>query len=291
MIGIYKITNDINDKIYVGQSVDIKKRWSQHIYYALNPSKCNMIINFEMRKLGIDHFKIETIEECPVEKLDEREIYWIDFYDSYHNGYNATEGGKSLRGEKHPRAFFKNEEVWAIRELYAMHIPFRKAWLLYQNTGISKRGFQKIWRYDTWKNVHEDVYTEENKKWHKTYAVGHTKDQIGQSSNDKKLLQDEIDKMYQDYLSGMTFFQISKKYNRDCGVIEKYMNNPKEVKRVKLEGRAVQNLETGITFPSISKAAKWAKCGATTLTRHLYDGKPAGKVPETEEPAHWKEIL
>jgi len=46
-----------------------------------------------INKYGIEHFKIEKIEECGIDILNEREIYWIDYYHSYHNGYNATKGG------------------------------------------------------------------------------------------------------------------------------------------------------------------------------------------------------
>ena len=97
--------------------------------------------------------------------------------------------------------------------------------------------------------------------------------------------------MYKDFQGGMAVKDLAKKYNRDYGIIEKYMSNPIVPKQVKLSGRKVENIETGKIFASISAAARWAGCGATTLTRHLYDNKVAGKVPETNEPAHWREIL
>ena len=46
-----------------------------------------------MNKYGEEHFYIELIEECPLENLSKKEIYWIGYYDTYHNGYNATLGG------------------------------------------------------------------------------------------------------------------------------------------------------------------------------------------------------
>ena len=48
----------------------------------------------KLKKYGIKHFSIEQIEECPDEILSNREIYWIKFYDTYNNGYNATLGGE-----------------------------------------------------------------------------------------------------------------------------------------------------------------------------------------------------
>ena len=97
--------------------------------------------------------------------------------------------------------------------------------------------------------------------------------------------------MVKDFKNGMNIHQLSKKYNRDYGVIQKYLSNPVEIKKVKYSGRSLKNINTGLIFNSISKAAEWAGCGATTLTRHLNTDKIAGKVPKTNEPAEWIEIF
>lgn len=88
---IYKIYNDINNKIYIGKTVtSISKRWSQHrhdyLIYDWHLYKA-------MRKYGFEHFFIEQIEESDNLLLNEREKYWIEYYDSYKNGYNSTVGG------------------------------------------------------------------------------------------------------------------------------------------------------------------------------------------------------
>lgn len=90
-IGIYKIENKINHNKYIGQSVNIEKRWEYHkyMYTIMTGSKLYTAI----RKYGIENFSFEIIEECPVEKLLEREFYWIDYYDSYKHGYNCNPGG------------------------------------------------------------------------------------------------------------------------------------------------------------------------------------------------------
>lgn len=90
--GIYKITNLINNKIYIGQSIHIEKRWKEHKYYS---SQEKTAIQAAFKKYGLSNFSFEVIEECSKEKLDEREIYWIKFYNSYYNGYNMTKGGAS----------------------------------------------------------------------------------------------------------------------------------------------------------------------------------------------------
>lgn len=92
MTGIYKITNLINNKIYIGQSTNIQNRWEEHKFYSSNE---HTALQAAFKKYGISNFSFEVIEECPKEKLDEREIYWIKFYDSYNNGYNLTKGGMS----------------------------------------------------------------------------------------------------------------------------------------------------------------------------------------------------
>ena len=99
---IYKIWNEDNDKLYIGQtSIGIKARWSQHLKNYLTN---NAVIYRAMRKHGAGVFHIELIEECDNSLLDEREKYWIAYYDSYHHGYNSTPGGTVLpSGKMHPR--------------------------------------------------------------------------------------------------------------------------------------------------------------------------------------------
>lgn len=89
MCGIYKIKNLINNKIYIGQSLNIKARWEKH-----KKSKDNCAIHQALRKYGINNFSFEVIEECPPELLNEREIFWIKEYNSYNEGYNMTLGGE-----------------------------------------------------------------------------------------------------------------------------------------------------------------------------------------------------
>lgn len=89
---IYKISNDINDKLYIGQTIqELRYRWAEH---KRDAKKLERPLYRSMRKYGLDHFFIEAIElNVPKEKLDEREIYWIAYYDSFNNGYNLTPGG------------------------------------------------------------------------------------------------------------------------------------------------------------------------------------------------------
>lgn len=92
---IYKITNKINGKIYVGQTIkNYEERFRQH---RLNYNKeyfSQIVLYKAFKKYGIENFSFEMIEEVEREKLDEREKYWIEYYNSYFNGYNSTLGGR-----------------------------------------------------------------------------------------------------------------------------------------------------------------------------------------------------
>ena len=94
---IYKITNLINNKIYVGQTrFDILVRYKQHKYEA-QKGQLNFPLYAAMRKYGIENFSIEIIEEIDDSLLDERESFWIKKLDSYvknNKGYNCTYGGE-----------------------------------------------------------------------------------------------------------------------------------------------------------------------------------------------------
>lgn len=92
MAFIYKITNTINNKIYIGKTErDIKTRWEEHLRHI--STYPNIPLYRAMKKYGIEVFNVEQIEECPDSQVNERESYWILYFDTYKNGYNCTKGG------------------------------------------------------------------------------------------------------------------------------------------------------------------------------------------------------
>ena len=99
---IYKITNDVNDKVYIGQTSKSRPtdRWSQHKTDSKTlKDSDNSALHAAMHKFGVEHFFFEIIEEVPIESLDEREIYWIAKMNSQvPTGYNISSGGKVPRG-------------------------------------------------------------------------------------------------------------------------------------------------------------------------------------------------
>lgn len=92
MIGIYKITNKINGKVYIGQSIDIERRWKEHIQRDRTNTS---LIHLAIIKYGKDNFDFDIIEECSQSELNEKEQYWIKYYNSFENGYNLTRGGEA----------------------------------------------------------------------------------------------------------------------------------------------------------------------------------------------------
>lgn len=92
---IYKIQNLINNHVYIGQTVkSYEKRFQQHKNNYDKPYFSQLTLYKAFKKYGLENFSFEPIEEIENEKLDEREKYWIDYYDSYKNGYNMTLGGR-----------------------------------------------------------------------------------------------------------------------------------------------------------------------------------------------------
>lgn len=223
MIGVYKIQNQINKKVYIGQSIDIHKRWAEHRSAAFNPNepRYDSQLYQAIRKYGLKQFTFEVLKTISPEQysrcaLNELERYYIALYNSFKDGYNATPGGEygvSQKGEINGNSKLTADDVFAIRELYAAHIPHGVAYELYRNK-IGYSGFTKIWCGNNWHHVHMDVYTPEHKQFHSTAARGVPRDRQKNaklSSEDvtlvlrRKINGEGIKAVYQDYKHKITF--------------------------------------------------------------------------------------
>ena len=239
MTGIYIIKNTFNEKVYIGQSVDIYCRWCTHRGLGKedaspNRAEYNNKIHKAMRKYGRDKFYLEVLEQCDKELLNEREKYWIAFYNSFRNGYNSTEGGDfetvDNSGENNGRALLTTEDVVYIRECYNNHIPFRVVYSLYKDK-ITKRGLQKVWHFENWKNICPEYHTEENKYWHSHNAKANPTEV---AANNKRVFSEkEILEMRRLYNDGWSLVKIWK---------EKYPH---------LARSTVRNAIVGITYKDI----------------------------------------
>ena len=91
--GIYCIENLVNGKRYVGQSIDIISRWRHHKSELNRGRHENIHLQNSWNKYGEDGFEFFILHECNIDELNEFEKYYIEYFDSYKNGYNRTLGG------------------------------------------------------------------------------------------------------------------------------------------------------------------------------------------------------
>lgn len=128
---IYKITNKVNGKSYIGQTrYTLEFRWRQHIH-----KKDDTYFHNAIRKYGIESFSLEILEECDYSKLNEREIFYIAKYNTFKEGYNLTIGGDGNR-----RLLLDNSYD-EIKELYLSGFSSNKIATLYS---VDKASIVKI---------------------------------------------------------------------------------------------------------------------------------------------------
>lgn len=168
--GIYMVVNLINDKKYIGQSKNIKKRFqSHHLVDYKNENNCNYNTKFyqAIRKYGIDNFEVIILKLCEEKELDDLEIKYIKEFDTFKNGYNSTKGGqfwssnihseeteekrkqtreknKSLMSENHPRAKLTNQQVWDIRQRYIDGESIKEIYNDFKDLYANQQTFKRI---------------------------------------------------------------------------------------------------------------------------------------------------
>jgi group I intron endonuclease len=137
---IYRITNSINGKSYIGQTKNkLKYRWKDHCRNAEKDNN-NYFYN-AIRKYGTECWTLETLEEVKdVNLLNEREIYWIEFYNTFKDGYNLRSGGgqRTTIREEIRKTFGRSrteEQKTHHSEMMKGSIPWNKG----------RKGLQKAW--------------------------------------------------------------------------------------------------------------------------------------------------
>ena len=290
MIGIYKIENKINGKIYIGQSINIKIRWQQHKREA----KCNRrnapLYN-ALRKYGVDNFTFEVLEECPQELLNEKEIFWIAHYKSNDSdfGYNVLAGGQN-GGILYPNEWFY--ELWdagfTVGEIQ-------------KELGVSKTTVQS--KLEGYKDY--NARTSHSRGAIKAIKEGKIKPGIHIQEiypvYQYSLLGDYIQEFESPSVAA-SFFSNSK--NNSDNITHAVNGISKTAygfqwRKEKLEkiapvsspsGRLVECINTKQLFPSTVEAAKWAhiKSRSNITDCCLGKRKSAGKHPETGEKLYWR---
>lgn len=190
MVGIYKITNLVNGKLYIGQSIDIKSRWYQHKYKSNHKSEIgyDSPIHKAIRKYGENNFRFEVIEECSFEELDCKEIEWISRLNTIcPNGYNIQIGGQKIRSVPHDvkrckcgKIIMKSSNmcVKCFKESQRVksHLPnhkkqFKKSEKLFYAKQILDLGF---WGFGELYGVSDSAV----KKWCIKYNIPHLKSEL-----------------------------------------------------------------------------------------------------------------
>ena len=179
---IYKITNKVNGKSYIGQTrYTIEFRWKQHQHKNDNTYFHNAI-----HKYGIENFSIEILEKCNIEDLNSREIFYIAKYDTFKNGYNLTIGGDGNR------KLLLDDSYSEIKELYLSGFSSNKIATLYK---VDKASIVKILKS-------LDVKIRSNK-----LHINHQ----------------EFLELVQDYQSGYSLRELSKRYDCSPSGLKEYL--------------------------------------------------------------------
>lgn len=247
MKGIYKYTNLINGKIYIGQSIHLSIRYNQH-KNRYNDEKDNeypYAFHTALRKYGWENFHYEILidnDDLTLEDLDNLEIYYIAYYDSYNNGYNEDKGGSKA---VHPRKL--NEEL--VLELK----------LEIKNTDISFNELSKKY------NISIGMVSDINKGNHWNF-VGDFTYPIRNTS----LKQNKGERHPRAHFSDEEVFKIRKEY-----VTEELDNLYLKYKNKGISYSAFKKIIYGITFSHIpyykKREKKWYKFGT------CIDYSPEGK--------------
>lgn len=229
MQGIYKITNLKSNHAYIGKSTNIEQRWKDHQVRAFKQTKTltkngkpvkseyDKALYIAIRKYGLKAFKFEVLEEiADSEKLDAREVYWINHYNTYYNGYNETPGGEGVKdqlGEKHPNHKLTQEDVICIRRRWAACKESVREIYADYNTFISWAGFIKIYSWQTWKTILPELYTTENRLWHKQKACEVFYSMPGTKNPNCKLTDAQVREIRQRKQAGEPVAQIYKDFS------------------------------------------------------------------------------
>ena len=149
MCGIYKITNLLNNKVYIGQSINILKRWTSHSTEYSNPNSkaYNYALYRAIRKYGINNFSFQIVEICDSTQLDELEKHYIELFNSFKNGYNENKGGQNIYG--HPK--LTEEQVLEIKKkLFTQKYTLTS---LSEEYGVHKDTIRDINNGQSWRTV------------------------------------------------------------------------------------------------------------------------------------------
>lgn len=166
MVGIYKITHKTSGMMYIGQSNDIQRRFTEH---KTKGATSRIPLDVLIQRYGEDAFSFEVLEECDITQLNERELFWEQYFQSQRYGYNHQDCGETnVIGSKNPNAKLTEQDVEYIRQCYASHQKQRDVYQRFQDK-ISFCYFQAVWEGRSWSHIMPEVFTEENRTYYRLY--------------------------------------------------------------------------------------------------------------------------
>jgi len=201
IVGIYKITNLINGKTYIGQTVNYRKRKTSHYSKLKQGKHHNEHLQMAFNKYGESAFKIELLKKCKIEELDELEQYYIKKFDACNpeKGYNMMYGGQAHREftEEVKRKISKANKGRIFTDEHKKKI------------GLARKG-KKL----SPKQISKMIATKKKTKIH-----------CGEK-NPNALISDSVaKKIIMDLLANMAVKDIADKYQVSCGVVYNIMYN------------------------------------------------------------------
>ena len=157
--GIYCIENIINNKKYVGQSININLRWKRHISALNNNNHYNSHLQQSWNKHGSESFEFNIVEICDKSLLNEREIYWIKKFNSFENGYNETLGGDNFPKDTSKEVYMYGLDGEFVRKFDSlsdalMHVNGNSITNIVKCcNGDLETAYKYIWKFEYYDNV------------------------------------------------------------------------------------------------------------------------------------------
>lgn len=287
---IYKITNKVNNKSYIGQTrYTVEFRWRQHQH-----KKDDTYFHSAIHKYGADNFTVETLEECDFKDLDSREIFYIAKYNTFNDGYNLTIGGDGRR------KIITDNQYNEIKELYLSGFSSNKIATLFS---VDKVTIIKILRSLNVKirsnklNINQQEFKELVADYKSGYSLKELAKRYDCSSTGLKdflikrgvdikdkynILNDSIaiDSLIKDYTDGiMRVTEILSKYHCSKATLNKILsihgiNRKGKGGKFKLTDKecleAISDFNMGMTIKNIARKYEVDKCTIYSLFRRYH---------------------
>lgn len=257
---IYKITNLINGKSYIGQTNNVKRRFQEHKNPAEAADGTSKLLHRAIQKYGVENFSFEILEE-DIENYDERERYWIKHYHSLsdENGYNIAEGGSAppiLRGYDNPNTVHTEEQVQQVIELLLNTTLTSEE--IGKRTNYDSSSVLRINKGEIW---HRDDLSYPLRKESTKQFAGERALQIIADLQNTDLTQKEIAQKYGVGRSTITAINNGQN-NRQEGLSYPIRKNKKRKTILMLDSETEEVLNT---FPTLQKAADFVNRSPSSI--------------------------